>query len=151
MKIIYSCYGGAHSSVVASAIHMGYLPMDRIPRDEEILSVPYYDQSPKEYIGTPLYVGTDEKLRDIYIVGMGPYRREYTEIAYNFTYSLCSSATGDIRIVNVIPLLNFTIRLGGFLSRRLGLIGMGRPLTVKGIQKNYPLFIDLVRDVKRRY
>ena len=65
MKIIYSCYGGAHSSVVASAIHLGYLPMNRIPTEDEILSIPYYDQSPKELRGTPIYIGTDANLRKI--------------------------------------------------------------------------------------
>jgi hypothetical protein len=31
MKIIYHCYGGTHSSVIAAAIHLGLLPEDRVP------------------------------------------------------------------------------------------------------------------------
>lgn len=150
MKIIYTCYGGAHSSIVASAIHMGYLPKDRTPTKEEILSIPYYDQSPKESRGTPIYIGTDEKLRKIYVVGMGPYRTEYTEIAYNFSFQLNNDVKKNIQIINVTPLLRFSVKLGGFLSRRAGLIKIGRPLTVIGILKNYDLFVDLVNDVKKR-
>ncbi|QUH20931.1 DUF3189 family protein [Alkaliphilus sp. B6464] len=150
MKIIYTCYGGAHSSIVASAIHMGYLPVDRIPTKEEILNIPYYDQSPKEFRGTPIYIGTDEKLREIYALGMGPYRREYTEIAYNFAFQLSNDVKKNIQIINVIPLLSFSVKIGGFLSRRVGLIKLGRPLTVAGIQKRYNLFIELVEDVKKR-
>ncbi|HPZ72110.1 MAG TPA: DUF3189 family protein, partial [Peptococcaceae bacterium] len=29
MKIIYNCYGGAHSSVTAAALHLGLLPEAR--------------------------------------------------------------------------------------------------------------------------
>jgi len=151
MKIIYTCYGGAHSSIVASAIHMGYLPIDRIPTKEEILNVPYYDQSPKESRGTPIYIGTDEELRKVYIVGMGAYRKEYTEIAYNFAFQLNNDVKRNIQIINVTPLLRFSVKVGGFLSRRAGLIKLGRPLTVVGIQKNYNLFVELVTDVKKRY
>lgn len=150
MKIIYSCYGGAHSSIVASAIHMGYLPTDRIPSKEEILSTPYYDQSPKEFRGTPIYMGKDEKLREVYVVGLGPYRREYTEIAYNFAFQLNNQCKENIQITNVTPLLSFSVKLGGFLSRRLGLVELGRPLTVVGIQKRYNHFVELVEDVKKR-
>ncbi len=149
MKIIYSCYGGAHSSVVAASIHMGYLPIDRIPTKKEILSIPYYDQSPKEFRGTPIYMGKDDQLREVYVVGMGPYRTEYTEIAYNFAFQINNEVKKNIRIVNVVPLLNFSVRLGGFLSRRIGLIQIGRPLTAMGIQKNYHLFLQLVNNVKR--
>lgn len=150
MKIIYSCYGGAHSSIVASAIHLGYLPTNRIPTKEEILNVPYYDQSPKESRGVPIYIGTDEKLREIYALGMGPYRNEYTKIAYNFSFQIGKDKKKDIQIINVVPLLSFSTKVGGFLSRRLGFIKMGRPITVRGIQKRYDFFIHLVKDVKER-
>lgn len=151
MKIIYSCYGGAHSSIVASAIHLGYLPFDRIPTKEEILSIPYYDQSPKELRGKPIYIGRDKELREIYALGMGPHRNEYTKIAYNFIFQFEKAEKKDIQIINVIPLLSFSTKIGGFLSRRLGLIRLGRPITVNGIQKRYEFFVDLVKDVKKRY
>jgi hypothetical protein len=150
VKIIYSCYGGAHSSIIASAIHMGYLPTDRIPSVEEILSTPYYDQSPSESRGKPIYMGTDEKSRKIYALGMGPYRTEYTKIAYNFAFQLAGKNKGDIQIINVVPLLGCLTKIGGFMSRRAGLIKLGRPLTVSGIQRRYNLFVKLVEDVKKR-
>ena len=150
MKIIYSCYGGAHSSIVASAIHVGYLPIDRVPTGEEILNIPYYDQSPKENRGIPIYMGTDTELRKVYALGMGPYRSEYTKIAYNFAFQLVGENKEDIRIINVVPLLSFSVKLGGFISRRVGLIKLGRPLTISGIRKRYDLFIKLVKDVKKR-
>ncbi|MCK9267893.1 MAG: DUF3189 family protein [Alkaliphilus sp.] len=149
MKIIYSCYGGAHSSIVASAIHVGYLPIDRVPTGEEILNIPYYDRSPKENRGIPIYMGTDTELRKVYALGLGPYRTEYTKIAYNFAFQLAGKNKEDIRIINVVPLLSFSVKLGGFISRRIGLIKLGRPLTISGILKRYDLFIKLVKDVKK--
>lgn len=150
MKIIYSCYGGAHSSIVASAIHMGYLPMDRVPTREELLNIPYYDQSPKESRGTPIYMGTDKDLRSVYALGMGPYRTEYAKIVYNFAFQLAGKNKKDIQIINVIPLLSLSVKLGGFMSRGMGLIGLGRPLTISGIQKRYHFFVKLVEDVRKR-
>ena len=44
MKIIYSCYGGTHSSPIAAAIHLGRLPDDRIPSPEELMKTDYYDK-----------------------------------------------------------------------------------------------------------
>jgi hypothetical protein len=35
MVIIYNCYGGTHSSILASAIHLKKLPIDRIPSKQE--------------------------------------------------------------------------------------------------------------------
>ena len=43
MKIIYNCYGGAHSSVTAAAIHLQMLPETRKPSAAELLNLPYYD------------------------------------------------------------------------------------------------------------
>ena len=68
-KIIYSCYGGAHSSIVASAIHIGYLPINRIPTTEEISNTPYYDAQSDSRVH--LFIWVHEKLRKIYALGMG--------------------------------------------------------------------------------
>lgn len=124
--------------------------MDHIPTKEEILSTPYYDQLPKESRGVLIYMGTDENLRKVYALGMGPYRTEYTKIAYNFVFQLADKNKKDIQIINVVPLLSLSVKLGGFMSRGVGLIKLGRPLTILGIQKRYNLFIKLVEDVKKR-
>ena len=101
--------------------------------------------------GTFIYMGTDEKLRKIYALGMGPYRTEYTKVAYNFVFKLVNRDKKDIQIINVAPLLSFSIKFGGFISRCIGLTKLGRLLTILGIQKRYIFFIRLVEDVKGRY
>lgn len=75
MVIIYSCFGSAHSSVLAAAIHTNMLPVDRIPETGEIINLPYYDKTPSDLIGTPFYFGKDERGNFIYILGTGKARQ----------------------------------------------------------------------------
>ncbi|SNS23992.1 Protein of unknown function [Anaerovirgula multivorans] len=148
MKIVYSCFGGAHSSVVTAAIHMGYLPMNRLPSKEEILAVPNYDKAQNHEIGMPHHMGVDARNHMIYIMGMGHSRGYYTKMLYEFYNEIIPNKKKDIVIIDVTSLLNNRTRLGGFMSRRLNIVGIGRPLTVYGIQKNYRYFTELVRTVK---
>ncbi|MDR5657912.1 DUF3189 family protein [Serpentinicella sp. ANB-PHB4] len=149
MKIIYCCYGGAHTSIVASSIHMGYLPTDKIPTSEEILSVPYYDQSANNSVGTPLFMGVDEYTNEVYVMGMGHHRDYYAVMTYEYAHILASDKGTSIRIINALSCINNYIRIGGFLSRRANLISIGRPLTVFGIQRNYKYFVELVSNLKK--
>ncbi|MCC5911886.1 MAG: DUF3189 family protein [Clostridiaceae bacterium] len=149
MKIIYSCFGGAHSSIVTASIHMGYLPVDRVATKEEILSVPFYDKAANSEIGIPFHMGVDQQCRAIYIMGMGHSRDFYTEMLYAFYNDMMYSNKKDVIFINVTSLLNNYTRLGGFMSRRLNIVGLGRPLTVYGIQRNYRFFTELVKNVEQ--
>ena len=149
MKIIYSCYGGAHSSITAAAIHTGILPNDRIPSKEEILAVPFYDETMGKDIGRPIHMGVDEWNNDVYVVGMGSNREMHTKMIYEFANEFNDKNQKDIMIIKAIDLINTYVRFGGLLSRRLNIISLGRPLTVYGMRKNFMLFIELVNNVKQ--
>jgi hypothetical protein len=41
LKIIYHCYGGSHSSVIAAALHLKWIDKDRLPSEEEMMAIPY--------------------------------------------------------------------------------------------------------------
>jgi hypothetical protein len=56
----------------------------------------------------------------------------------------------ELVLVDTLPYVNNTTRIGGFLSRGLGLVSIGRPLTIHGLQKSYWRFVDLVNNVKDR-
>jgi ABC-type dipeptide/oligopeptide/nickel transport system permease subunit len=71
VKVIYYCYGGTHSSVVTAAIHLKYLPEDRVPRADELMAVSRFDKAERHDIGVPYYMGTDELGNDIYVLGTG--------------------------------------------------------------------------------
>ena len=70
MKLFYHCFGGAHTFITCAAIHLGYLPMDRVPGSQEFNSVPYYDKMEDKNCGTPIYLGRDELGIDIYAIGL---------------------------------------------------------------------------------
>ena len=148
MKVIYSCFGGAHSSVVTAAIHMGYLPMNRLPSKKEILTIPFYDKAENNEIGIPRCMGVDANHRIICFMGLGHARHYYTTMLYEFYNEISVTKNKDVIIIDVTSLLNGSTRLGGFLSRKLKIVGIGRPLTVFGIQRKYKYFTELVQNVK---
>ncbi|SCX87623.1 DUF3189 family protein [Alkaliphilus peptidifermentans] len=148
MKIIYSCYGGAHTSIVAAGIHLGLLPTKRVPKVREIMAIPYYDYTSSKCIGIPIYMGKDKDNHDIYVVGMGSARRELTQLVYDYVYHHNRYSIKEVLVVNSIALINLPVRIGGFISKKINIIAIGKPITAYGIQKNYMLFVDLVKNVK---
>ncbi len=150
MKIIYSCYGGAHTSIVAAGLHLGYLPQDKIPQKADILSTPYFDQTDNANIGIPLYMGQDKYNNEVYVIGMGSHRKEGSQLIYCFINDLKGSCKGELIIINSIALINLEIRIGGFLSRRLGFVDFGRRIITYGIRKKYDEFLQLTKEIDRR-
>ncbi|SHM07481.1 Protein of unknown function [Caldanaerovirga acetigignens] len=148
MKIFYCCYGSAHSSVVAAAIHLGWLPEDRVPQVQEIENLPHYDKTDSFEIGTPFFMGKDKKGVDVYIIGMTGQRQLVKNAILSFLRHN-EIETKDIFFIDTIPLVNLKTKIGGILSRRIGLVTIGRPLTVKGIQEKYFEFVKLVNGVKK--
>jgi hypothetical protein len=44
--------------------------------------------------------------------------------------------------------VNLPMKLGGFMSRRLGMVKLGRPIVVAGTRLAFPAIKDLVNKVK---
>ncbi|AGB41532.1 Protein of unknown function (DUF3189) [Halobacteroides halobius DSM 5150] len=149
MKIIYYCYGSAHSSVLAAAIHVGKLPNNRIANKKEITQLPYYDKTKSYQIGTPFYYGQDEFNNEVYIIGMGSKRDLTKEILLNFL-KMHGIDSNKLILVSALPYVNLLTKIGGNLSRRFGLVKVGRPLTIYSLQKVYFKFVDLVAEVKMK-
>lgn len=148
MKIIYYCFGGAHSSVIASSIHVGMLPDNRIPNTEEILGIPYFDITPNNKIGSPLYMGIDSWGNEVYCMGWGIYKEDILSLLLLLTYNNEEFIFDHVIFVYALPIADRFIRLGGFLSRRWGIVFLGRPLIIKGIKRKYLEFVHLVNRVK---
>lgn len=147
MKIFYYCFGSAHSSVISSCIHLGMLPQNRIPELEEIVNLPYYDQTESSQIGTPFFMGEDEFGYQVYILGMGSYKK-IVKNSLQSIMDIYEIPQEKILLINSLNLVNTTTRIGGFLSRALGLVSIGRPLTVIGIRHSYWHFVQLVLNTK---
>ena len=66
------------------------------------------------------------------------------------SYQVWVYVGGVIRhiIVNTLRAVNWQMRIGGFLSRRLGLVSLGRPLVARGARRAYPQLTKIVRATK---
>lgn len=149
MKVIYHCYGGSHTSVIVAAIHLGLLPKHRLPTREEILALPHFDQTKGWELGTPFFMGRDPEGHEIYIIG----RKSNPRLLVNLVQSLLEIRglpPEEILLVNALTAATMTILIGGTLSRGLGLVSLGRPLAIMGIQLSYWRFVRLVEETKSR-
>ena len=147
MKIFYCCYGSAHSSVVAASIHLGLLPSNRVPAPKEFLVLPHFDKTESFEIGTPFFMGKDEYDSDVFILGMASERRLIKKAILSFL-THAGINTREVMIIDTLKNVNFITKIGGFASRRLGFVTIGRPLTILGIQQKYGDFVKLVMHVK---
>ena len=149
MKVIYYCFAGAHASVVAAAIHCGQLPSERIPTCGEFTRLPYYDRTPPELVGQPYFMGPDEFGNSIYFMGFWSQRQKLADVLTSFL-EVGGISRAEYILQDAFPLINFSTKLGGLLSKRYRLTGFGRRITIWGMQRQYPQFVSLVTEVKRR-
>ena len=146
MKIIYYCYGGTHSSVIAAAIHTGQLSTNS-PSQAKINNLPLYDKINQNELGQLFFYGADEFGNLVYVLGLGSKRQLMKELLLDYL-SLFNINTGEIMLVASLPYVNFFTKLGGVLSRKLGLVSLGRLLVTYTLQNLYPEYNELVKQVK---
>ncbi|MEW5922093.1 MAG: DUF3189 family protein [Bacillota bacterium] len=149
MKIIYHCFGGTHSSVLCAAIHLGIISDQHIPGYQELMNCPYFDKVSGSEVGIIHHMGRDERENDIYILGCrscGPI----VEKIIREMGRLLGIAPDEVVMVDTTPYLNILLKMGGFLSRGLGLVGPGRIILYRGIRLAFPSFKGLVRKVKKQ-
>lgn len=147
MNIVYHCYGGAHSSVTAAAIHLNWLPTDRLPKKEELIKIPYFDRTTTKDHGLLRHMGEDQFGNNIYIIG----RRNHSKVFENMAKGLVEiykTSAKDFLFVDVMPYVNWKMVLGGFTSRRLGIVWFGRPIITSGVKYSYWQIVSLVQRIK---
>ena len=94
-------------------------------------------------------MGRDEQGNDIYILGCrncGPMVEKTTKEMNR----LLGIDKNEVVMINTTPCLNIIIKMGGFLSRRLGLSGTGRILLHRGIRLAFHKLKELVWNVKQK-
>ena len=146
MKIIYHCYGGAHSSVTAAAIHLGWLPTDRLPAKAELMGLPYFERTTDKDHGHIRFMGQDQYGNEIFVLG----RRNCAKVFENMAKGLVTvfgEATEEYMFFNVMPYVNWRMMLGGYTSRRLGIIYFGRPIILAGVIASYWKIVSFVQRV----
>jgi len=148
MKIIYHCYGGAHSSVTAASIHLGLLPADRVPGLKAFWEIPYYDRQENDEHGHIFFMGLDEAGNEIFFSARRG-RPLVFEGVFKSLASIFEVPAEEYLLVDVMKNVNWTMKLGGYLSRRCGFIKIGRPIVTRGTQAAYLQVVDLVQKVKK--
>ena len=147
MKIIYHCYGGTHTSILAASIHVGKLNKEILPDDKEINELKYFDDvSPKDY-GKLHFIGVDKFGNEIYSCCMKK-SASIVKKALKDILKIYNLQPEEIYFVSTLGLVTFSIRIGGFLSRHLGLIRLGRPMVIYGSRSNFYNIVNFVDQVK---
>lgn len=146
MIFLYNCYGGTHSSSLASAIHLGKLPIDRVPTSEEILNTDYFDRLKYKDMGRIIYRGTDRWGNNVYTLGRGT-SKVLLPALQNLMDVLKKDCNfkDEVVFINASPTVPFLMTIGGFFSRGLKLHFIGRPLLVMGAKQAYFNIVNLVR------
>ncbi|MCW3491505.1 DUF3189 family protein [Dethiobacter alkaliphilus] len=146
-KIIYHCYGGAHSSVTAAAIHLGKLKPHIIPSDRELMSLTLFDRQTKDGHGQLHFFGFDRAGNQVYSVGCRNIGSSLENFLQNVSGLL--NVEDELHFVDTLHCVNLKMRIGGYISRRLGIIKYGRPLVLEGTQDAYPKLVELVNKVRK--
>jgi hypothetical protein len=147
MKVIYHCYGSAHSSIVAAAIHLGHLPSDHIPEEEQITALEDFDMARNDSLGHIFFKGKDEWDNEVYTLGMGP-DSSLVKRTLIFMIDQSHMDAKEFIFAEALPNINALAKFGGVLSRRYGLVKVGRYLAAKGICQSYERLIHFVEQTK---
>lgn len=148
MIIIYHCFGGSHSSVTAAAIHLDLLRSDTPPAKEEMLALPYFDKTTENDFGSLRFMGFDRENNAVYILGKKSQSDRFSNVLLGVADLL--GKKDEVIAVNTMGRVNWSMKLGGFTSRRIGIAGMGRPVVIEGTRKAFWDLVNLVEMTKLR-
>ncbi|MGE5454957.1 MAG: DUF3189 family protein, partial [Methylocystaceae bacterium] len=143
VKIIYHCYGGSHSSVLAANIHVGNLRSDSFPNYRELFKLPYFDRTDNNDFGLIKLVGFDEWGNQVYSLGQMHLGKRFHPIMESLL-----SITGtqeNIAIMGTMPHVNWLMMIGGNLSRKRSLPWLGRPILYCGTWLAYQRLVKVVK------
>lgn len=144
--MIYHCFGGSHSSVTCAGIHLGILPRDRIPVASEFMQVPHFDCYEKITHGHFRFIGCTLGGEQIYVLGKRTLGPRITHLLSRV--AAVFEASDRIYPVDTSRLINLVMIIGGFLSRAIGLVTIGRPIAIFGTQLAYTKYLRLVGGVE---
>lgn len=111
--------------------------------------MPYYDRTDPRLVGAPYYMGSDNQGNGIYFMGLWSQRRNL-ESSIQALLNAAGVNQEDYLLQDAFPLINFSTKLGGLLSKRYRLTGIGRVITIWGMRRQYRLFVELVDEVKKK-
>jgi len=142
MVIIYHCFGGSHSSVTAAALHLELIDKKKLPDIKELLLLPYFDKTTDDDFGNIRFMGVDEFNNKIYVLGRKCMMDRFTGILTGLADIL--GKKDQLMVVNCMTPVNWKMKIGGFVSRRMGLVSVGRPILEIGTKHAFMELVHLV-------
>lgn len=149
MIIIYHDVGGCHSSAVAASIHANKLESNHCPSKEDLNKLETFDKLRKDQVGHLIYIGKDETGNKIFTL-CRRHKQKLVIPAITDIYNETSEYKDDLYLIDTSPCVNNMMRIGGFLSRGLNFVSMGRPIVTFGTQKAYDDICSIVKDAKNK-
>jgi hypothetical protein len=144
LKIVYHCYGGAHASTTAAAIHLGIIPKDRLPHFSDFQRIPYFDRTTSIQHGKLIKVGDDADGNEVFVLGRRNSPRLVIHLITEFL-RLNGEDPKDYLFVSCVQLFNPFMVTGGFSSRAMGWVKIGRPMVTFGTIISFPFLVTIVR------
>lgn len=149
MRVVFHCYGGTHASPVAAAIYLRKLDESRRPSLRDLMQLELFDEVESRDFGRLIPVGRGDRGDDVYVLGCGRHPQIVLQALKGFT-KLLGGDPDEWLMADVRPHINWVMRVGGFASRSLHLVALGRPLVGLGTLLAYPKLVKLARDTRRR-
>ena len=151
MIYIYNCYGGTHTSSLASEIHLKRLPVDRQPTDNEILNARYFNKLNYQDMRKLIFRGIDDEGHRVYTLGRGTTKTliPFLENLLNILHNECGFSESFV-LSNMSHTVPPAMTMGGFFSRGLGIDFIGVPLLVIGAKQAYKRIIDVVNETREK-
>lgn len=143
--MVYHCYGGAHSSVAAAALHAGIIRPEAGVGD--IARIPGFDLQPHSEHARLRFYAQAVSGEEIYILA----RRNRPEVADRLLKELAGlmgCAPQMFVTCSASSCTNLLTVAGGILSRRLGMVKLGRIIAAWGIKISLRCIWELVRGVR---
>lgn len=151
MIFIYNCYGGTHTSSLASEIHLKRLPTDRLPTREEILGAKYFNKLTYKDMGRLIFRGVDDEGNKVFTLGRGMSKAilPCVENLLNLVHDECGVGEKFI-LSNLSPTVPPAMTMGGCLSRGFGIHFIGVPLLVIGTRQAYGRIASIVARTREK-
>jgi hypothetical protein len=106
------------------------------------MEIPYFDKTNDADFGRIRYMGTDEFGHEVYVMGKRSFSNRYVDILMGVAEILGSK--DKLIFVSCMDRVNWSMKIGGFTSRRLGIVPLGRPLVTWGTQQAFNQLVNLV-------
>lgn len=148
MKIFYYCCSGIHAAAVAAAVHLGHISGSPEEAVRRLGRFKYFDYYPPSAVrGTPLFMGADNDGNEVYTI---PVDRErfLAPKAVRGLMRIFKVPVEEVLLVDTVKHTNNTMKMGAFISQKLGLKTAGRTIMYWAVKRSFHQYTKQVEQVK---